>query len=382
MRNISVLLSKNFVNKFFICLSFSFTLPFFAQSSAVTYTFEGAGRFGDCVMIYCKAKFYATQYGLPLLYKPFRFSDQLKLHSVESYWTQDKDNEFSCKKLVRCTKDIDQNAQDTLFIIDLFTSLLDVAPQITHKRFEPVDHWINLFCDEIFLMMQQYPDYKTLIKKMLQPTRPLIDPRLPDGMLTVAVHVRKGGGVDGSLMSKQLFSGFKRTAEKVLPTSYWVADCACPLRFPPDQFYIDQINTLAKLVDGYPLYVQIFTDDAHPQEILSSFKQHCPCAITFTLGTQKQWWDQTLEDIYAMSKFDCLIRPCSFFSGVAQLMGEHKLIVRPDDFCWSDQCLYITDMIYTINNGVSLKNIKIAYERMHDLSLKQCICDVLLKRVR
>jgi hypothetical protein len=353
-----------------------------ARPSAVTYTFEGAGRFGDCVMIYCKAQYYAHENGYTLLYKPFKFSDELKLHYCQTYWTQDLENEFKYKKRVTCSLDVDAQSVDTLFIVDIFTSLADSAPRQTHKRTEPIDHWINLFADEIFLMMQKDPEYKAIIKDMLTPYRTLTHQALPQGYITVAVHVRKGGGVDGNLLSQQLYTEYKRTGQKIFPVNYWIADCACPLRFPPNQFYIDQLNNLSELVNHYPLYVQIFTDDADPQQLLRCFQEHCHRSIVLTLGTADIWWNRTIEDAVNMSLSDCLIRPCSFFSGVAQLMGDHKLIIRPDDFCWDEQKLYIIDTVFTINCDNTIKTMRIAYEQRNDPALKDAVCNALCGAMR
>jgi hypothetical protein len=362
---------------YILFLSISFSV--YAIPSAVTYTLERAGRFGDCVLMYCKAKYFAVKRNMLLLYKPFSFSNELTLHTRETYWTQDLGNKFQHKKRVTCAQDIDPNTSDTLYIVDLFTTFADVAPQRTHRQLEPVDHWINLFADEIYQMMQQDQAYKSIIKDMLKPTRtfPLAD--FPPRHISVAVHIRTGTGYDGNLWSKQLYSEFKRTTQKIVPATFWIADCACPLRFPPIQYYIDQINNLSDLVNGYPLYVQIFTDDEHPEEILNNIKKCCDGAITITLGTSGLWQNRTIDDIYAMSMFDCLIKPCSFFSGISQLVGNHKLIIRPDDFCYDDQALYITDMMFTINDSYRVKTIKVAYEKLYDAFLKDSVCKVLLR---
>jgi hypothetical protein len=350
----------------------------YGTSSAVTYTFEGAGRFGDCVVIYCKAKYYAVTYGLPLLYKPFNFSDELVLHMSETSWTQDRENKFHHKKRVRCARDIDLSLPDTLYIVDLFTTFADVAPRLIHTSFEPVDHWINLFADEVYLMMQQDCHYKKIIKEMLKPIKALPVQYFPEGHISVAVHIRTGGGFDGNIWSKQLYSECKRTEQKTAPIDHWIADCSCPLRFPPLQFYIQHINALTAYVDGYPLYIEIFTDDTHPQDILNTIKKHCRVNGTITLGTTGTWQNRTIEDIYYMSMFDCLIRPCSFFSGVAQIIGNHKFVIRPEDFCFDSQTLYITDTMYTFYDGAAVSAIKVPYELTYDGSLKKFCAKILL----
>ena len=58
----------------------------FSQSheppKAVTYTFSG-GRFGDNLLSYLHAKWIAYQYQIPLLYRPFNYSQYLVLDDRE-----------------------------------------------------------------------------------------------------------------------------------------------------------------------------------------------------------------------------------------------------------------------------------------------------------
>ena len=350
----------------------------YAHSCAVTYQLS-PGRFGDCVIMYCKAKYYAVKYDMPLLYKPFTLSDELALHAREPLWSQERENEFKQKKRVTCARDIDSHQSETLFIVDLFTTFADAAPQIVHKKWEPIDHWINLFADDVYAMMQQDSVYKKAIKEMLQPIRLINAPDLPKGYITVAVHVRTGSGYDGTLWSKPLYTTMKRTTQKAVPVDCWIADCACPLRFPPLQFYIQQIHALAHLFHEYPLYVQIFTDDIHPQDIFNTMQQQCPDNVTLALGTVGAWNARTLDDMYVMGKFDCLIRPCSFFSGVSQVVGNHKIVIRPDDFCFDDQTLYITDMMYTIHNNGRTERIRVPYEMLDAAHLQRYVRALLLQ---
>jgi len=49
-----------------------------------------------------------------------------------------------------------------------------------------------------------------------------------------------------------------------------------------------------------------------------------------------------------MAKFDCLIRGCSNFAGAVQLLGNHKIIIRPRNFVWKNGILVMdkVDIIF------------------------------------
>src|SRR5665213_983093 len=63
----------------FICLvSYSYA----HEEKAVTYEFSG-GRLGDNLLSYLHAKWISYRHQIPLLYKPFKYSDKLMLDTNE-----------------------------------------------------------------------------------------------------------------------------------------------------------------------------------------------------------------------------------------------------------------------------------------------------------
>src|SRR5439155_8599244 len=52
------------------------------QSNFISYILN-SGRFGDHLLTYAKTKWFAYQYNIPLLYVPFKYSDQLGMHTLE-----------------------------------------------------------------------------------------------------------------------------------------------------------------------------------------------------------------------------------------------------------------------------------------------------------
>ena len=81
------------------------------------------------------------------------------------------------------------------------------------------------------------------LKKNIYPRHPLEKVAIPENCISIAVHVRNGGGfvVDTEQEKER-----------------------CPLRFVPDEFYIDQITRIADMFPEHNLYVHIFTDHLEP----------------------------------------------------------------------------------------------------------------------
>ena len=319
-------------------------------NSAITYRTDNAGRLGDCIVIYCKAKYLSMKYNLPLLFKPFAYSDQFAMHTDEIHYGPD--HKFDRTIMVNNIHEINPELDNTLFMTDLFTSTGE--PYIAEKQFTeralsmPLNFWI----DEIYDLMQQNNDYKKIIKKMLQPSSPYKKhfQKSSEDTITVAVHIRKGTQVDLPLRALQLYSPLDITGAQETPDGMY-HDILCPLRFPPEQFYIDQINKLSKHFHDKKLFIQIFTDHNNPEEIFEHIKNNCAGTnCTFSLATS-QWQNDIVKDMCEMAEFDCLIRPCSHFSGAAQLMGDHKLILIPKNYTWIGNYLLITETKKVVNDS-------------------------------
>ena len=83
------------------------------------------------------------------------------------------------------------------------------------------------------------PLFRKEIVQCLQPKQPFPTLTLPEGYLTVALHVRRGGAYERYAELSKLF----------------------PLKFPPDSFYIAQLRTIAEIFKDKKIYTYIFTDD-------------------------------------------------------------------------------------------------------------------------
>jgi hypothetical protein len=60
--------------------------------------------------------------------------------------------------------------------------------------------------------------------------------------------------------------------------------------------------------------------------------------------TGNRYDKNVLKDFFAMTKFDCLIRPASSFSVIAEIMGDFKVIIQPKKFHWESQQLIIDEV--------------------------------------
>jgi len=280
------------------------------KSSFITYKLSG--RFGDNLLIYCKAKWISYKYGIPLLYKPFKYSNQLMLDKIEQKYNG--------------------SLGQTVLIQDEVT--IKLAPQAGklyeigfHFKPSDWDHDEVLISDERFLKE---------IRRLISPKKKLTELVLPKDRITVAVHVRRGGGYDQSVVVHTM-----------------------PLKFPPDIYYIDQIKNISVLCGDQPLYVYIFTDDANPRVIMEKLKktvdkQNIIFACRQGLNSHNT---HVLEDLFNMIQFDCLIRPGSSYSMSAQILGAYKTVIFPKHDTWINKLAVIDEIGAIYNGNINYYNI-------------------------
>ena len=134
----------------------------------------------------------------------------------------------------------------------------------------------------------------------------------------------------------------------------YYADKKFPLKFPPEQYYVDQIKRISKLFDDVPLFVYIFTDDSSPLGLVEKIKKAVnKNNITFACRNRGNvHYAHVVEDFYNMSRFDCLIRSGSHFAIAAQLLGSHKIIIYPKHWQWVGKKLVI-DEVFIVDHRVS-----------------------------
>lgn len=279
-----------------------------AAETKSAFTIYKGGRLGDKIKATCGAKWLSLKYGIPFLYGDYPLFNNLNLSRLEKKYNP-KQHIFKSTVTV-----IDEQAhtfkknESVLYIIKNGTSLIETRN-------------VYGFAD---------PEFKALCKKLFTPKKPLKKINLPKDKISVAVHVRKGGGFDQPLLSRVK-----------APTAY--ADVKWPLKFPPNQYYIDQLKTVFELYEGKPLHVHIFTDDPNPSKIVNIFKNALnDLHISFSCRTGKNTHDtHVLEDLFAMADFECLIRPSSGLSQAAQFFGNHTVVIAPASHKWEGKTLII-----------------------------------------
>ncbi len=272
----------------FSLLLFLLSLQSIAQPpegpSAITWK-PNNGRFGDNLLSYSRTKWLSRKHQIPLLYVPFPYSDQLLIHQQEMVYTPDCLEQFArTKQLLQDPDSVISSSNNTLYICRWKTDIT-------------ID-WSDL-------------DFVEEIKKNITSLYDLEKIAIPDGFISIAVHVRNGGT--------------------------FVADTPeekerCSLRFVPEQFYIDQIERLAKMFPRDKLYVFIFTDHPEPAEIARRFAATLNNdRITFGYRTENNSHKtNVLEDFFSMMDFHCLIRPGSHFTRFVQRLGNNKVVIYPN----------------------------------------------------
>jgi len=268
-------------------------ISLYCRQNALTYTRSG-GRFGDDLVAYTHVKWLSHLYGIPLLYKPFPFSDMLKLHYSETLYDE--------KKISGMYKKVNFNSRMRL-IRDSPQGLLYIIPYFP----ESLQEYENI--NSFFL----YSKVNWSDQKFMQELRSLISPvhelkliPLPQDKITVAVHVRKG--------------------TQNIDTYQWINKL--PFKFPNDTFYIESIKKIYEIFEQ-PLYVYIFTDCPSPQKIKNTFEHAINNPhIQFACRNSSSDAD-LLVDFFSMMHFDCLIRPDSNYSIMASRLGTFKIIISP-----------------------------------------------------
>lgn len=361
---------KNICLLFFLCFSHNFLI---SDNGIYNQTFST--QLGDHIATFVSAKILSLKYNIPFYYVPFKYSDLFIFDDAERLLSN-----YKFKEHVQVLNE--KNVIDNLYKGEvLFYTHFQTAIERIHPQ------WI----EELRKIVQ------------LKET-PLVNP-LPKDTITIAVHIRKanGGGErnEGKQISQQYFDFDRSITEyiyinnvsqfpfdwmtfirfgkdsyhmpqgylnmngitqenntltttnlNVSDTSYYSnypLDRGCPIKYAPDQYYVDQIKKISTDLGDIPLFVQLFTDDINPLALLEKIKNVVNKPnITFHYHNNRDYSyrDQMAQDLYSMSRFNILIRSHSYFAKTAELMGNHTLIIFPIDFKWiTSSKLVITKVI-------------------------------------
>lgn len=274
-----------------------------AIESAVTYELINT-RFGDNLLCYFHAKWISYKFDVPVLYKPFKYSDQLMVHFLERKYTPGIEKRY--KQHIVFTKNNmpTEPCSQTLYTVPYFGEPID-----DHVRYK---NWIYFDID------WKDHGFRELIRKCIRPAQSLNLIHLPSGTISIALHVRTGVGFDGPTLAKVF-----------------------PFKCPPLSFYVNALHSIIDLVKDQSLYVFIFTDHPNPKELVTFFKSnivHSSITWGWRENRGDRFYDQdVLEDFFSMIRFDCLIRSESHFSFCAAKLADYMIEISPKTFYVSEK---------------------------------------------
>jgi hypothetical protein len=366
------------IKRFFGCFIFFIYFPCFCLHKpycVITNDITGSpyARMGDQMVRYCKAKWLAYKYNIKLFLTSFPNSDKFVFSQCEKILSDADKKEFKKVVFIKNENDLASYLKklkvDTLFKVGLHTVIKDGGLS-DYLSFGP-----------LYSVSRKNQSFESELRRLLQPLVAVPQINLPERIITVAVHIRKGGGFDNPLSAEQYFDGselfenyeftyvenegqekeitrdvYSADGKNQKQTMFRPSDRIWPMRFPSEQYYVDQIKKLSELLYDVPLYVYIFTDDPKPQEILERFKKtiNKQNIVFATRSGENIYGDHVIEDMFAMAHFDCLIRSVSDFAFIPQLIGSHKIIFFPLHKRWiSEKKLFIDKVGVFLNKPQS-----------------------------
>ena len=128
--------------------------------------------------------------------------------------------------------------------------------------------------------------------------------------------MRKGGGFDQPLSTDNV--------EQNNGTTKKFADEIWPTKFPPDEYYIEALVKVTKLIEPhYSIEVHLFTDDQNPEKLAKKyFDAVADSRIKFIYRKNDNAHNRNVvEDYHAMAECDYLIRSSSLIAKASQLVG-------------------------------------------------------------
>jgi hypothetical protein len=262
------------------------------RGSTVTYSLSG-GRLGDNIISFLHALWISKKYDMPLICKTFTHSEQFAFSRHYPQYKEIKNHDSIIT--VFKESDIFMAKQASLFVIPYHPEARD---EYETKQFL---HTMN------FQLDAKDPEFREAMLRDLSPIASIQTQALPKDRLTVALHVRRGGKHE----------------------DYNYHRYVTPLKHPPEEYYIDALKTLQKIYPHELIYVQIFTDDEDPNKIMAQFSEHFKRGNVIFDTHKNSGSNAVLNDLFSMSKFDCLIRSQSNLSIVSELIGNHELVIYP-----------------------------------------------------
>lgn len=271
-------------------------------ASAVVSGHDG-GRLGDKLFCHAHVKWISHHYHIPMLIKPFAYADGFALSRLYPYlglgfrYAREIHPKSHHNMLEALSK------PSTLFSIDFFSETDFESCRYPNTGAYFYTNWRD----------------RGFLKALREDFRPIVaieKPILDDSDIHVAAHVRLGGGFDDT---------------NVLQTNPLFA-----LKSPRHSFFIEQIERIATFFPTQTIQVHLFTDDPNPQDLAAMYASTLNNPrLHFTYRMTENGHNiHVLDDFFAISAYDCLIHPQSYFSFTASLLGDFAIRIAPVHATW------------------------------------------------
>lgn len=348
--------SKTFLSAA-LTLSWACTILFHGNIMAARYVFQWpTTQAGDNLVSLYNAYAYAKKYNLILAVAPFNHIELFNCHTM----------------LPRLPAAIFNNRHDHHTVVGV-TREQDI---VKHLHNSHVHFYVHVLSERIPIHPSHLAEARQIVGLnntiQLDYLKSLAEK--DSNAFTIAVHIRKGNGggqiYDGQLWSEQIFD-FDRSLVHYLPDTtgnpfnFFEAEekfsCTKPqfptidspdiywtTKFPPEQYYIDQINKIAAEKAG-PIVVRVFTDDKDPLSLIDRLQASIDnesIRLEYHDNRSKGYHIMMLEDLYLISHCDAFIRSTSRFAIIAELLGNFETVIFPINGTWlNGKQLIMSDVV-------------------------------------
>ena len=242
------------------------------------------GRFGEQLQGYLHAKWLSYKYEIPLLYSPFSYSTHLRLDDLEIPF----DKAPSSHHQLAASNPLPDSSRYTCYLYH------------EERGFDPL-----IFFD----VEWKDPKFRKIVLEMIAPKEKLSMIYPPKDALSIAIHVREGGGFDSD------------------NTRFVI-----PLKLPPMSYYKEALLKVFALFPNEQFACYLFTDAANPEPIAEELKSVIPMGMTLEFRKENRHDINVLEDFFSLFNFDILIRSQSQFSLIPSFLHDYLIDCSPVHF--------------------------------------------------
>jgi len=301
----------------------------------------GNGRMGNDLIAYIHAQWIAYENNLKFYYQPFDKSDYLMCSVMDEHLPNINNNRSWQKTVLRDVRKVPICSEK--------------MNRKKHRLLEFV--FLTYFSDTFVQQVKTNPGFLKHIRKRIAPRTPLKLIHPPKDVLSLAVHIRKGGGWDASLGSVQVFNLQYNRDRYLRPKEIVYVDTIFPLTHPPEQYYIDQIIEFSRLHDHQPIYVFIFTDEPLIENLVKRIKEQVNLSnIIFDYRKDGTGFHKyALDDFFSFQNFkNVVFTGKSTFTSIINLICDFDLKIYPTTYHWEyDELgrgyLFMDNIVYERN---------------------------------